>query len=69
MSYEPTLRLRRRQPHLLGNLMAIAICLIWVFSICAWGLMPGPTKPQPTVTVPPRTALCPDPTVLSDPNC
>lgn len=69
MDYEPTLRLRRRRPRILANLTAIMICLIWVFSFLAWGLTPGPSEPEPTVTVPPRTVRCPDPTVLSDPDC
>jgi hypothetical protein len=70
MSYEPDLRIRRRRPHLLGNLMAILICMIWAFSFLAWGLTPGPSPdPRPSVTTPPPLVLCPDPTVLSDPDC
>lgn len=71
MHYEPTLRLRKgRRPRILGNVLTMAICLIWVFTFVAWGVTPGPSKdPRPSVTVPPHTPLCPDPTVLSDPNC
>jgi hypothetical protein len=71
MQHEPTLRLRRRRrSHLLGNLMAMAICLIWVFSFVVWGLTPGSSRePRPSVTVPQQSVLCPAPRVLSDPNC
>jgi len=69
MHHEPTLRLRRRQPRIIANLVAIAICLIWTITFLAWGLMPGPTEPRPSVTVPPQTSACPDPTVLSDTDC
>lgn len=68
MDYEPTLRLRRRQPRILGNVLATMLCMVWVFAFLAWGFMPGPTEARPTVTVP-QTVMCPDPTVLSDPNC
>lgn len=70
MTYEPTLRLRRRQPRILGNVLAITICLVWTATILAWGLMPGPA-PQPEApgvdivkTLPP----CDPTTVLPD-NC
>lgn len=69
MTYEPALRLRKGQPRIIGNLMAIAICAIWVVTFLAWGFMPGPTEPRIGVDVPRPVHLCPDPTVLSDPNC
>lgn len=67
MSYEPTLRLRRRQPRFLGNMLAIAICVIWAAVFVAWGVMPGPSEPDVGVTIPPSAPPC-DRTVLPD-NC
>lgn len=66
MTHEPALRLRRGQPRILGNLMAIAICVIWAITFVAWGLMPGPVKPDVGVNIPPET--CTTTTALSD-NC
>ncbi len=68
MEYEPTLRLRRRQPRLLGNVLAIAIIAVWAFTFVAWGVMPGPTEPDVGVTIPPHVRPC-DATVPPDPNC
>lgn len=69
MTYEPTLRLRRGQSHLVANLLAIAIIAVWATVFVLWDLMPGPEEHRPSVVVPPRVRLCEDPTVLSDPNC
>ncbi len=69
MTYEPTLRLRRGQSHLVANLLAIAIIVVWAAAFMAWDLMPGPTENRPDVVVPPRTRICKDPTEVSDPNC
>ncbi len=70
MTYEPALRIRRRQPRFLGSVLAIAICGVWAFTFVAWGLMPGPapTTDAPGVQVP-RSVPC-DPTIIPpDPDC
>lgn len=69
MSYEPSLRVRRGQSHLVANLLAAVIITVWALVFVAWDLMPGPTEERPSVVVPPRVRLCEDPTVLSDPDC
>lgn len=69
MNHPPNLRLRRRQPRLLGNLLASAACAVWVGAFVAWGLMPGPTEPDTSVDVPSEIVLCPNPPILSDPDC
>lgn len=70
MSYEPNLRIRRKQPRLLGNILAMAICVIWAGTFVAWGLMPGPGhQPEaPGVDVVNTLPPC-DPTVIPPDNC
>ncbi len=71
MTYEPHLRLRRRQPRILGNVLAICVCLIWTVTCLAWGLMPGPApEPEaPGVDVVNTAKPC-DPTdIVIPPRC
>jgi len=66
MTYEPSLRVRREQPHLVANLLAAAIIAVWALVFVLWE--PGPAD-HPSVVVPPRVRVCEDPTVVSDPDC
>lgn len=66
MSYTPSLRVRREKPHLVANLLAIAIIATWALVFVLWEPM---TTERPSVVVPSRVRLCEDPTQVSDPNC
>jgi hypothetical protein len=46
VSFEPNLRIRREQPRLIGNILAMIACVIYAGIFIAWGFMQGPA-PQP----------------------
>jgi hypothetical protein len=68
-SYEPALRLRKGRSHLIANLLAAVIITVWALVFVLWDELPGPVENHPSVMVPPRTDVCPDPTEVSDPTC
>jgi hypothetical protein len=67
VSTTPALRLRRdRQPHIVGNVLAIAIGAVVAVTVLARGLMPGLTDtPQaPGIDIVKAAPACTSTTVL-----